>query len=104
MNTQFSKLYQFSNDNNVSVINDIIFLVHKEYDSVFGMLWHTECGKLIFQKNKPIEVNKGKTLPRVCSDISYTFKFISEKDLESFEIINSTHICYLEMKYEKLLV
>jgi hypothetical protein len=58
MNTQFTKLYQFSN---------------------------------------------GKTSPKVCSDISYTFKFISEKDLESFEIINSTHICYLEMKYEKLL-
>lgn len=52
-------------------------------DSTYGQVYECE-GNLIFCKHKPIEINKGKAPPRVCTDIQITCKVITQEEYEKF--------------------
>lgn len=60
------------------------FIGHKENDTVYGALFKCDAG-YIFQQHKWTEINKNKPAPKVCSEIQYKHKFVSEDIYKSFK-------------------
>jgi hypothetical protein len=72
-------------------------------ESTYGVVYEAE-GNLIFCKHKPIEINKGKSAPRVCTDIQKTCKLISSDEFDKyFRKTNMVEIMILEFQDEKAL-
>lgn len=72
-------------------------------DSTYGEACFVD-DVIVFAKHKAVEVNKGKSAPKICTKIQKTFKIISQNDYNTyFRPTNITEISILEMQEEKTL-
>lgn len=72
-------------------------------NSTYGVVYMAD-DKLVFCKHKAIEINKGKKLPKICTDIQKTCKFITQEEVDKyFRKTNMVEILYFEMREEKEL-
>ena len=82
------RLDDWLRENEITTCNFIGFVGHKENESVYGGLFETSKG-LLFQRHKGGEVNKNKPLPRVCSEIQYSCKLVTDEIWNSFEKLDN---------------
>lgn len=89
------KLDEWLFKNEVSECVFVSLIGHVSNDSVYGSLFKTEKG-FLFQRHKWIEVNKGKTPPRVCAEMQYTCKFVTDDVFQSFKRLNNMEYMFRE--------
>lgn len=77
------KLNEYLTENNISECKFISHIGHKDNESVYGSLFETEKG-LLFVRTKYTEVNKTKSVPKVCGELQYSFKLVGEEIFNSF--------------------
>jgi hypothetical protein len=82
------KLNDWLYQNEISTCNFIAFIGHKENESVYGILFQTDKG-LLFQRHKWAEVNKNKPTPRVCAEMQYSCKLVTDEIWNSFKKLDN---------------
>ena len=82
------KLNEWLAANEIGTCDFVSFVVNKANESVYGAVFNTDKG-LLFQQHKWRAVNKDKSLPRVCTEMQYSHKLVSEYIWASFKAVGT---------------
>lgn len=82
------KLNEWLFENKITTCNFICFVGHKENESIYGGLFETNNG-LLFQRHKWTEINKNKSVPKVCAEMQYSCKLVTDDIWNSFKKLDN---------------
>jgi len=76
---------------------------HQSNDLVYGALYKINENQYVFQQHKWIELNKGKSVPKVVAEINYKHKLVGPEIWNSFKKLDQAEYFGREINDEKSL-